>query len=87
MLGLVGGARASVQLRSFLAAIGCISVSMMFNISNAHLALTEEGEPSHTEEVSIKFSMRLVKIPFFLLFRPTRAYEVTICLDLIWVAQ
>lgn len=47
---LVGGARAGVQLRSFLAAIGCISVSMTFNISNAHLALTEEGEPSHTEE-------------------------------------
>ena len=51
ILGLVGGARASIQLRSFLAALGCISVSMMFNISNAHLALTEDGDPSNTEEV------------------------------------
>ena len=51
VLGLVGGARASIQLRSFLAALGCISVSMMFNISNAHLALTEDGDPSNTEEV------------------------------------
>ena len=51
ILGLVGGARASVQLRSFLAALGCISVSMMFNISNAHLALTEDGDPSNREEV------------------------------------
>uniref|UniRef100_H2YWI3 NADPH-dependent FMN reductase-like domain-containing protein n=1 Tax=Ciona savignyi TaxID=51511 RepID=H2YWI3_CIOSA len=46
---MVGGARAGVQLRSLLGELGCISVSNMFTIPQAHLALGENGEPSDTE--------------------------------------
>lgn len=49
---LIGGARAGVQLRSFLGELGCISVSNMFAISKAHVALNEDGTPKETEEGS-----------------------------------
>ena len=51
-LGLVGGVRAGIQLRSFLGELGCISVSNMFAVPRAHVALDEDGTPKETEEVS-----------------------------------
>ena len=57
-----------MQLRDFLATIGCISVSITFNISNAHLALTEEGEPSHTEEVNSEVQFNRLRPRYYVIY-------------------
>lgn len=44
-LGPFGGVRASVQLRSLLGELGCLSVSNMMAIPTVHQSLDPEGKP------------------------------------------
>ena len=43
--GIYGGMRAAMQLRCFLAELGCISVSNIFGIPKVHEAIAEDGTP------------------------------------------
>lgn len=43
--GIYGGMRVAMQLRAFLGELGCISVSNIFGIPEAHKALDENGVP------------------------------------------
>lgn len=52
LLGLIGGARAGVQLRSFLGELGCVTVSNMFSISQVYNCFDEQGVPMSNELVN-----------------------------------
>jgi chromate reductase len=50
--GQWGGARAAVNMRTFLGELGCIAVSAMIHVPRAHLVFTEKGEIVETESRS-----------------------------------
>ena len=54
--GIFGGMRAAMQLRCFLAELGCLSVSNIFGIPKVHEAIAEDGTPvdSHMESGAAK---------------------------------